>query len=275
MAPLNNFQYPGFLLAMHNVMHAQHRHSILVIYENECSGRSLGTSLKTSFTIIECQGSDDGLAMAHQCAPDLIITEQLLERNDESICYRLKNDENAKHIPVIIVSDRDDQYCRIKSFYNGADDFIVMPFQLLELQVRIQNLIQSRKILQEKYCRHIDLHPSPVKVQSQDDQFLQRAMEVVEENMDNPMFGSEDFARALGLSQTRLYRKLVSLTGYSSNDFIRKIRLKRAADLLQKQAGNVSEIAYRVGFNSLSYFAKCFKQFHRHTPSDYVRRMCS
>ena len=73
------------------------------------------------------------------------------------------------------------------------------------------------------------------------------------------------------LSQTRLYRKLVGLTGNSSNDFIRRIRLKRAADLLHKQAGNVSEVAYRVGFNSLSYFAKCFKQFHRHSPRDYAK----
>jgi AraC-like DNA-binding protein len=99
-------------------------------------------------------------------------------------------------------------------------------------------------------------------------------MKVIEENMANPMFGSREFARQLGLSQTRLYRKLIMLTGYSSNDFIRRIRLKRAADLLHKHAGNVSEVAYRVGFNSLSYFAKCFKQLHQYSPREYARQGC-
>jgi len=92
--------------------------------------------------------------------------------------------------------------------------------------------------------------------------------------MANPMFSSSDFAKQLGLSQTRLYRKLITLTGFSANDFIRRMRLKRAADLLHKHAGNVSEVAYRVGFNSLSYFAKCFKQLHQYSPRDYARLSC-
>jgi AraC-like DNA-binding protein len=97
-------------------------------------------------------------------------------------------------------------------------------------------------------------------------------MKVIEDHMSDTLFGSEQFAREMGLSQTRLYRKLTSLTGYSSNDFIRRMRLQRAADLLQKQIGNVSDVAYRVGFNSLSYFAKCFREFYQCTPREYAKR---
>jgi AraC-like DNA-binding protein len=96
-------------------------------------------------------------------------------------------------------------------------------------------------------------------------------MRVIEDQMSNPLFGSEQFAREMGLSQTRLYRKLISVTGFSSNDFIRRMRLQRAADLLRKKVGNVSDVAYMVGFNSLSYFAKCFREFHHCTPREYAK----
>jgi AraC-like DNA-binding protein len=150
---------------------------------------------------------------------------------------------------------------------------MMMPLQPVELQVRIENLIQSRKALQRKFSRQVELKPAAVDVQSEDQLFLQRIMQVMESNMNNPLFGSEQFAKQLGLSQTRLYRKLVAITGYSSNDFIRRMRLQRAADLLEKRVGNISDVAYQVGFNSLSYFAKCFKEFYQSSPRDYAKRV--
>jgi len=171
----------------------------------------------------------------------------------------------------VIMSLQDDQNNRIKSFYLGADDFMNLPLQEMELQIRVQNLIQSRKALRHKYSHPVELKPAATNILSENEIFLQRIMKVIEDHMSDTLFGSEQFAREMGLSQTRLYRKLISLTGYSSNDFIRRMRLQRAADLLQKQVGNVSEVAYRVGFNSLSYFAKCFRELHKCTPREYAK----
>jgi YesN/AraC family two-component response regulator len=269
MKPLTDFQHPEFSLALNQALQAQQRHTVLVIDDND----GLREALKASYTIEEAQDNQQGFDLAMKILPDLIITDLIIpDLQGESLCFRLKHNEKTSHIPIIILTNQDDLYSRVKSFYLGADDYMMRPFQLIELQIRIQNLIQSRKALQKKYSRLIELKPSPVEVQSEDELFLQRVMVIVEKNMDNPMFGAEEFAKQIGLSQTRLYRKLITLTGYASNDFIRRMRLKRAADLLHKQVGNISEVAYQVGFNSLSYFAKCFKELHQYSPREFAKR---
>ena len=275
MGTFTDFKHPEFSLALNQAMSNKERFTVLVIDDNAVLRENLRETLKTAYCIEEAEDSQQGLELANQIQPDLIITDLLMtDLQGESLCYRLKQLEKTSHIPIIILSSQDNLFGRVNSFYLGADDYMTRPFELVELQIRIQNLIQSRKVLQRKYSRQVELRPSPVQVQSADELFLQRAMKVVEENIDNPMFGSEEFAREVGLSQTRLYRKLVSLTGYSANDFIRRVRLNRAADLFRGQAGNVSEIAYQVGFNSLSYFAKCFKQLHQCSPRDFVKKAC-
>lgn len=276
MEPTTDFQYPEFSFSFHQVLQAQDRHTVLVINSDEHVRSVLRDSLRSAFTMLESRDAISGLEMARKQLPDLIIIDWIIpEVLGESICFRLKQDAETSHIPIIVLTTRDDSRSRLMSFYLGADDFIGMPIQQLELQIRIQNLIQSRKKLREKFSTQLVFRPASVSAPSRDELFMQQAMRIIEENMSNPLFSSEDFARELGLSQTRLYRKLIALTGYASNDFIRKIRLTRAADLLDKQVGNVSEVAYQVGFNSLSYFAKCFKALHQYTPRDYARRGCA
>lgn len=274
MGTFTDFQHPEFSLALNQAMSNQQRYTVLVIDDNVELREHLRETLKTAYRIMEAGDSQRGLELANHIQPDLIITDLLMpDVQDESLCYRLKQQENTSHIPIIVLASQDSLFSRVNSFYLGADDYMARPFELIELQIRIQNLIQSRRVLQRKYSRQIEFRPSAVQVQSADDLFLQRAMKVVEENMDNPMFGSDEFAKEVGLSQTRLYRKLVSLTGNSANDFIRRVRLQRAADLFRMKAGNVSEIAYQVGFNSLSYFAKCFKELHQYSPRDFAKRV--
>jgi YesN/AraC family two-component response regulator len=273
MGTFTDFQHPEFSLALNQALCSEQRHTLLVIDDNAELRENLREALKTAYRIEQAGDSQHGFELASQIQPDLIITDLLMpDVQGESLCYRLKQQDKTSHIPIIVLTSQDSLFSRVNSFFLGADDYMTRPFELVELQIRIQNLIQSRKLLQQKYSRHLELKPSPVEVQSDDDLFLQRVMKVVEENMDNPMFGSEEFAKNAGLSQTRLYRKLIALTGYSANDFIRRVRLNRAADLFRKQAGNVSEIAYQVGFNSLSYFAKCFKQQHQYSPRDFAKR---
>jgi AraC-like DNA-binding protein/CheY-like chemotaxis protein len=245
----------------------------LVIDEHGSLREALLEALQVNYSVEVASNNQEGLELATRHMPDLIITDLAAANIDgASICFLLKQSQKTSHIPIVILASQDDTVTRMRSFYLGADDFMKMPFHMLELQIRIQNLIQSRKALQEKFTRQVEFKPSPAEGQSEDEVFLQQVLKIIEENMADPGFGSEDFARQLGLSQTRLYRKLIALTGYSSNDFIRRMRLQRAADLLTRQVGNVSEVAYQVGFNSLSYFAKCFKQLHEASPRDYAKQ---
>jgi AraC-like DNA-binding protein len=247
--------------------------TILVINGNAAVREYLRKTLNSTYRIEEAGDENDGLRLAKQILPDLIIVDFNVPAKGEPLCFQLKGCERTSHIPVVILTYQDNQNNRIKSFYLGADDFMNPPLQEMELQIRVQNLIQSRKALRHKFSHPLDLKPAATDILSENEIFLQRIMKVIEDHMSDTLFGSEQFAREMGLSQTRLYRKLISLTGYSSNDFIRRMRLQRAADLLQKKIGNVSDVAYRVGFNSLSYFAKCFREFHKCTPREYAKRL--
>ena len=274
MKPVVNFQYKPIYDQAKSNAHVS-SNTILVINENIAVRNYLRNALDCSFRIEEAKNETEGLRLAKQILPDLVIIRLNAPFGEDPLCFQLKRCEKTSHIPVVILTDEDDHQSRIKSFYLGADDFMKLPLQEMELQIRVQNLIQSRKILLQKFSRMVDLKPASTDVPSADQLFLQQAMKIMENKMADPLFGSEEFAREMGLSQTRLYRKLISLTGYSSNDFIRRMRLQRAAELLQKQVGNVSEVAYRVGFNSLSYFAKCFREFHKATPRDFARKLCA
>ncbi|HEX6890639.1 MAG TPA: helix-turn-helix domain-containing protein [Chryseolinea sp.] len=265
MDSLITFRHPEFSLRLD-----QNRPTILII------GEGLRTFLREAlneiYLIEEVSTSEEGIRFAKQEVPDLIITALTAEYSDnESLCFQLKHCENTNHIPVVILSERNDPSNRVKSFYFGADDYMWLPLQDAELQIRIDNLIQSRRTLQQKFSKQIQLKPS-IEGQSKDERFLQQITTVMNANMDNRLFGSEQFAEQMGVSHRHLSRKLMALTGQSCNEFIRRTRLQRAAELLKKQTGNVKEVAQQVGFNNLSYFAKCFKEFHNYLPSDYSKR---
>ena len=142
-----------------------------------------------------------------------------------------------------------------------------------ELKLRVRNLIELRKKLQVKYANQVILKPKELQVQSTDERFLQKVLALAENHMSNTNFGVDMFAHETGMSTAQLYRKINALTGQTPNDFMRNMRLQRAADLLHKKAGNVSEVAYQVGFNNLSYFAKCFREKFGETPSDYQKKI--
>jgi DNA-binding response OmpR family regulator len=276
MNPLMNPPDAGFLLRLDQNDEPRRRSTVLIIDDHEKVRAYLRKSLKEIYIIEEASNSQDGVRMARQILPDLIITALTTQCLDnESLCLQLKHYDTTNHIPIVVLSRENDPSSRIKSFYFGADDFMSLPLQPAELQVRVENLIQSRRTLQRKFSKQIELKPLPVEAQSKDDIFLQRVMSVMERNLHNPLFGSAQFADQMGICHRHLSRKLMSLTGQSSNEFIRRMRLQRAADLLHKQIGTVKEVAYQVGFNNLSYFAKCFKEFHHYLPSDFARRAAS
>jgi AraC-like DNA-binding protein len=156
----------------------------------------------------------------------------------------------------------------------GADDFLTKPFDPIELQVRIKNLIEQRQSLREKYLKNLKLYPQslPAKTISMDEQFLQKAMEVVKENIPDPEFGVEAFGNKVAMSRMQLHRKITALTGQTAGVFIRNLRLQKAAQLIQQKTGTIAEIAYDTGFSSPSYFTDCFKKYFGKSPSEYQKQ---
>ncbi len=135
----------------------------------------------------------------------------------------------------------------------------------------MKNLLESRRKLRERYSRSLTLQPAEVAVTPVDERFLQKVLKVVEQHLADSGFDGEMFSREMGMSRVHLHRKLKALTDLSPGELIRTFRLQRAARLLEQQHGNISEVAYAVGFNSLAYFAKCFKEQYGRTPSEYLQ----
>lgn len=255
-------------------------HTVMIVEDNTDLRNYLRENLRQDYNILEAGDGEDGLMLGFEKIPDLIISDLMMPRMDGvQLSQQLKNDERTSHIPIILLTAKADSETKIKGLELGADDYISKPFDMKELMVRVRNLIEGRKKLREKYSSHIehakkraDLPVTKVSAVSMDERFLQKVMGIVEQNIPNADFGVDAFAREIGMSTTQLYRKLTALTGYSPNDFVRNIRLQRAADLLRQHAGNVSEIAYDTGFNNLSYFAKCFREKFGVTPSEFSER---
>jgi len=155
----------------------------------------------------------------------------------------------------------------------GQDYILSRPFDWNELQGWIQKMLNNR-IRRQELDRQEDYKPKKITAPSADELLRQRIIKVAEENITNTNFSVEVFAKEVGMSTAQLYRKLVLLTGYSPNDFMRHLRLQRAADLLMQKAGNVSEIGYQTGFNNLSYFSKRFKEKFGRYPSSYLGSRC-
>ena len=151
----------------------------------------------------------------------------------------------------------------------GADDFITKPFSSELLLARINNLLQSRKEMQRKFSREVRLQPKDLPISSMDETFLNKAMEVVEANMDNSEFGADFFASEMCMSRVHLYRKLKALTNQSVSDFVKTARLKLASNLIKDNKLTIKEAAYAVGFKDPKYFSKCFKQQFGVKPSEY------
>ena len=245
---------------METTVHFQHfmprpaMDTILVAEDHDDMRNNICTSLLPYFNVVGVPNGNQAWQMVVKYLPNLVIVDIMMPGMDGlSLCRHLKNDERTNHIPVIMLTGLADIETKIEGLQNGADDYMAKPFYAEELHARASNLIEARKKLREKYFRQFNLMPREVTIQSSDEKFISMVMNVVELHMDDSQFGVEIFAREVGLSSVQLYRKLHTLTGYSPNDFIREQRLQRSASLLEKKVGNVAEVAYRVGFNTLSY----------------------
>ncbi|MPR37201.1 hybrid sensor histidine kinase/response regulator transcription factor [Salmonirosea aquatica] len=229
------------------------------------------------YRVMEAVNGAEGYRIAQEQIPDLIISDIMMPvqagLDGLELGRRLKNDENTSHIPVILLTARTSVENKLQGLETGADDYLTKPFEVRELLIRVGNLIEGRRKLKELYRREVVLRPANITISSVDEQFLSRAMAVIERFMSDENFNVETFGKEIGMSRMQLYRKLQALAGQSPSDFIRTFRLQRAAQLLSSNAGTVSQIADQVGFASHSYFSKCFQDQFGRTPSAFLAEL--
>jgi signal transduction histidine kinase/DNA-binding response OmpR family regulator/ligand-binding sensor domain-containing protein len=243
---------------------------LLLVEDNADLRHYIRAQVAKQYQVLESENGLQGWETALEHLPDLIISDWMMpEMSGIELCQRLKTDERTSHIPVVLLTALATTEGKMTGLETGADEYLTKPFDARELHLRIRNLIESRRKLRERFSREIRVQPTDITVTSADEQFLQRVMRIVEEHLGDSEFSAEQFCREVGLSRMQLHRKLTALTGQSAGDFIRLMRLKRAAQLLEAQSATVSEIAYEVGFNTLFYFSKCFKEQFGVPPSEY------
>ena len=244
--------------------------SILVVEDNTDLQLYISEILKPNYRISLAKNGHEGIEKANKACPDLVISDVMMPKmNGVELCELLKKNRLTSHIPVILLTAKAATESRITGLEVGADDYITKPFNHLELLARIKNLIDQRSELQQIFSRELALKPQDLVVNDMDKQFMRESLQIIEDNMENFDFDVSTFTKTIGMSKTQLHNKIKAITGLSTSEFNRSIRIKRAAMLLQEREYSISEIAQSVGFKDPRYFTKCFKKTFGKLPSHY------
>ncbi|MBT8184295.1 MAG: response regulator, partial [Eudoraea sp.] len=243
---------------------------VLIIEDNNDMRHFIKEQLESEYTITEASNGKEGLKMVNKTSPDLIVTDLMMPQMDGiTLCKQLKTNLATSHIPVIMLTAKAGLENKLHGLETGADDYLTKPFNARELQIRVKNLIAQRQKLRELFSRNMSLDPSEITVTSLDQAFLKQVLELFEENYSDSQFGVPQMQKKLGMSKTALHTKIKALTNHPPGELLRNFRLKRSVQLLLQKGDNISQVAYDVGFNSLSYFTRCFKQYYKAAPSEY------
>ena len=245
--------------------------TVLIVEDNEDLRFYIKENLRREYHVEEASNGKEGWEKAKLLNPDLIVSDIMMPLMDGiELAKKIKNETITAHIPIILLSAMGSQEKQLEGLSVGVNDYITKPFTFEILASKIRNLIAQQKLLQKRFQTQIEVNPSEITVTPVDEKFLKQALEVVEKHIDEPEFSVEDFSSEMFMSRKALYNKILSLTGKAPLEFIRSIRLKRAAQLLEKSGMSVSEIAFEVGFNNPKNFTKYFKEEFKILPSQYA-----
>ena len=248
-------------------------YTILLVEDNKEFRHYMFELLSKKYNVLEAGDGEEGERIATTKFPDLIISDIMMPKVDGlELCKRIKSNIQVSHIPVILLTVRSTDESKLFGYESGADEYISKPFNLDILLLRIQKLINEEKARQRSFSQGININPGEVTITSIDEQFIEKVCALIQKNIDNPEYSVEKLSADVGMERTVLYRKLNAIAGQTPSDFIRSIRLKHAAQLLNK-GYQVGEVADMVGFNTPKYFTKYFKQAFGVTPSQYKTNM--
>ena len=244
---------------------------LLVIDDNEEIRNILVDIFSPLYTVETANDGEEGYEKVKEMQPDLVISDIMMPgMPGTELCAKIKNNIETCHIPVVLLTALSAPERELEGLRIGADIYVVKPFNMRRLVMQCNNLINTRRILQNKYARQLDVKAEKIATNELDQKFIEQATRVVEENMENPEFCVETFSREMGVGRTALFQKIKGITGSTPNNFIMNLRLKKAAYfLLNAPEMNISDIAYRLGFGNPQYFNKCFKELFSIAPTQY------
>lgn len=245
--------------------------TILIIEDNPEIRAMLRAFLIHSYQVLESENGQQGWEEAAKSLPDLIICDIMMPiMSGLELCSKLKQDGRTSHIPVVLLTAMDSHPQQVDGLETGADSYITKPFSIDLLQLTLRNLLQARKNMREKFSEEINLQPLDLVVNKIDQHFMSKVIQFIEGNMAEKSFGVQELADEVGMSQPILYKKIRAITDLSVNDFIKTIRLKKAAALLATGKYNIAEVSYLVGFNDPKYFSREFKKHYGETPKHWL-----
>ncbi|MFC5283515.1 two-component regulator propeller domain-containing protein [Pedobacter alpinus] len=243
---------------------------ILVVEDNEEIRNFIVKSLNKTYQVIWAQNGAVALDLALQKLPDVIISDVMMPiLNGYQLCNKLKSEISTRHIPVVLLTARSGDLHELDGLKNGADVYLTKPFGIEKLKLIVENLLSLQQNMKDRFTQQFTLEPSLIEIESSDEEFLSKVLKLLEENISNSEFNVNGFAAEIGMSTPVFYKKIKALTGLTVNNFVKSMRLKRAAQLIKQNAGNLSEIAYMVGFNDPKYFSKEFRKQFGKNPSEY------
>lgn len=249
------------------------RGTILIVEDNQEIRQYLSHGLSRSFNTLEAENGEVAAERLKDQEIDLIITDVMMPVMDGvKLCKLVKQNIRTCHIPVIMLSAKTDIKDQMEGLQVGADDYIPKPFSLSIMITKIQNMLRTRYRMLERYSKSLEVEPEKITFNAMDEALLKRAVSIVEKNLDNVEFSTDEFAREMNMSRSNLHLKLKAITGEPTIDFIRKIRFNEACKLLKDGRYTVAEVSTMVGFNTPSYFATSFKKYFGCLPTEYIKK---
>jgi signal transduction histidine kinase/ligand-binding sensor domain-containing protein/CheY-like chemotaxis protein/AraC-like DNA-binding protein len=246
---------------------------LLVVEDNDEVRQYLQQLFAPDFEVLVAADGLEGWNLALSHLPTLIVSDVMMPRSDGlELCQKLKQHPKTAHIPVLLLTARTAALHEVEGLGLGADDYVSKPFNPLVLQAKVAALLRNRRQLREYYQRQLLLEPTEVIIPDADRLFLEQAMRLVEAHLTDPALSVGVLADALCMTQSVLYRRLKSITGQTVVEFIRDVRMKRAAQLLAQSGLRISEVAFEVGVENVKYFRKTFQKIYGMAPSEYARQ---
>lgn len=250
-----------------------HRHTILVVEDSWDMNKYITSSLIDKYNVVQAKNGEEGLKKAVSIIPDLIITDVMMPKMDGiELTKELKSNIDTSRIPIIMLTAKTTDNDIKTGLMTGADDYIIKPFESTILRLRVDNLINTREKLKEKYAQDFSLASLGFDMTPVDERFMQTLYKILMDNIDNSDMNLDSFCRSLGLSKSNCYRKIKHITGMSPNEFIRKFRLDTAAKMLKETDKSITDIYLAVGFSSPAYFSNCFRAQFGMSPTEYKNK---
>lgn len=251
------------------------RPTVLIVDDNDDFRAFMSASLSDDYAVLTAGNGSDALKLIKETEEDIdvVVSDVMMPVMDGTeFCRRMKSDIDTSHIPVILLTAKSLQDDECHGLESGADDYLTKPFNMSILRLRIEKFIEWKKRAKRMFDNELEITTEQMTLTSMDDRLLQQAINLVNENISNPDFSVTELSTALCMHRANLYKKLLYITGKTPVEFIRAIRLKRAATLLETDGVYVSEIAYMVGFNSPKVFAGHFREEFGCSPSEYRKK---